>query len=91
MEDKFRVTYDSTTESAFIVHTPRGPVRFTRGPKNLFYYKPEYRTMNGQFVETVIKNMKFYTPRQIEQAKQTRQWLHSIGFPTVEDLKRVIK
>jgi hypothetical protein len=34
MEDKFRVTYDSSTESAFIVHTPRGPVRFTRGPVN---------------------------------------------------------
>ena len=44
MQDKFKVTFNSDVESAFVVHTPKGEVWFTRGKQNLYYYKPEYRT-----------------------------------------------
>ena len=35
MEQQHRVTYDSAIESAFVVHTPRGEIRFKKGPENL--------------------------------------------------------
>jgi hypothetical protein len=40
IEKRYRVTYDSQKESALIVHMSRGPVKFMKGPKNLYYYKP---------------------------------------------------
>ena len=42
-------------------------------------------------VETVIENKKFYTDRQVSRAKKARDLLHSIGCPSVDDLKNIIK
>jgi hypothetical protein len=96
MEEKYRITYDSGVESAIIVHTERGPVKFTKGPENLYYFKPKYRTTNEimsatNFVETVKENELFYTPRQIESAKRAKKLMHSLGCPTVNDLKNILR
>ena len=93
MEDKYRVTYDSAKESAFIVHAKNGPVRFTCSPENLYYYKPKYQgtTTGMTLVETLSENMKFYTPHQVECARQARKLLHVLGCPTIPDLKAIIQ
>ena len=90
MEDKHRVTYDSAVESAFIVHTPSGKIKFKRGPQNLYYMEAQYNT-GICHVETVAENKKFYTDRQVSRAKRARDLLHSIGCPSVDDLKNLIK
>jgi hypothetical protein len=90
MEKHHRVTYESQKESAFIVHTPRGPTKFTKGPENLYYYKPKYRT-GTTMVETVSDNEAYYTDRQIARAKEARKLLHALGCPTVQDLKSIIR
>lgn len=40
MESKHRVTYNSSVESAMIVHAPSRPIKFRKGPENLYYYRP---------------------------------------------------
>lgn len=40
MVDKYRVTYDSAKEDAFIVHSDTGVVKFSRTPEGLYAYKP---------------------------------------------------
>ena len=90
MEDRHRITYDSAKESAIIVHTPNKQVKFKRGSNNLYYHEP---TLHGAvaLVETVEENKLFYTDRQIERAKRARALMHTLGNPSVRDLKAVIK
>ncbi len=90
MMDRHQVTFNSAKENAFIVHTEKGPVKFPRGPENLYYYKPKYRT-GTNLVETVDENKSFYTARQHERAKQARTLLHTLGCPTIQDLKAVLR
>jgi hypothetical protein len=40
MADRYRITYDSEKEDAFIVHLPDKPVRFKRIGINLYVFKP---------------------------------------------------
>ena len=42
MSDKYRVTFDSATEQALIVHASKGPVRFVRVTSNLYAFIPPY-------------------------------------------------
>jgi hypothetical protein len=93
MEKGHHITYDLAKESAFVVHTHKGPLRFEKGPENLYYFKPKHlmRTVEAQVVQTVRENMSFYTERQIERAKQAQDLLHALGCPTVYDLKAIIQ
>jgi hypothetical protein len=92
MEDKYCVTYDSVQESAFIIHTPKEPVQFTRCPENLYYNKPKYWTTKPgtSMVETIKENESFYTPRQVNHARQACKLIHALGCPTVTNLKAII-
>jgi len=85
MRDKFRISYDEK-EDALIVHHPKKSVQFKRGEDNLYTLKAKYNTKTC-LVETVEDNEAFYTKRQVEKAKQARQLLHTLGFPTVNDMK----
>ena len=42
-------------------------------------------------VQTIEENAKFLTPKEIAQANVTMQLLHSLGYPSVVDLKTIIK
>jgi hypothetical protein len=55
MERKYRITYDSMKESAFTVHTDKGPLKFTKGPENLYYFKPKIpeQKIQRNLVQTV--------------------------------------
>jgi hypothetical protein len=40
LEDQCRITYDSSVENAFHVHTNNGIVKFTRNKDGLYVYRP---------------------------------------------------
>ena len=90
MEDRYRITYDSAVESAFNVHTDDGIVKFRRSAEGLYYHTPTYET-GTTLVQTVDENKSFYTDRQFAHAKRARELLHTLGCPSISDLKRVIK
>ena len=99
LSDKYRVTYDSAKEDAFLVHTPEKMVKFERTPSNLYAFTPTYHKdkviMKSQQKEynmltTVEENKKFYTPREIKRAQLARTLLSAVGSPTIRDLKTAI-
>ena len=46
MADKYRVTYDSSVEDAFLVHTNDGIIKFDRTPEGLYVLKPTAKFLN---------------------------------------------
>ena len=72
MERKYRITYDSMKESAFTVHTEKGPLKFTKGPENLYYFKPKIPELKIQrnLVQTVQENESF---TQTERSQEPRK------------------
>lgn len=96
MEDKYRVTYDSSKESAFLVHMPDKIVRFTRGKDNLYSLDPFDDTSSTDvtkhnMLETVEEIKEHFSARQIQRAKNARRFIHALGMPTLEDAKRILK
>ena len=75
------------------MHTTKGPIRFTKGPENLYYCKPKYCTqhLGTSMVTTIDKNRSFFTDQQVEQAKRVHALLHTLGCPAVKDLKAIIQ
>jgi Holliday junction resolvase RusA-like endonuclease len=67
MEDRYKITYDSTEGKAFVVHLPNKQIRFTRSENGLHYYKPNSSTNNTSLVsrsiQSVDKNKKLYIDR----------------------------
>ena len=91
MKDKgYKITYDSTKEDAFIVHTSKGTIKFNRNANNLYIMDPKEQQVY-QLLETVEDNMDHYTPRQIERAKVARALYQSLGTPTTKDYKAIIR
>jgi len=69
IEDKYRITYDSSVEPAFIMHMRNGPLKFRRSAEGLYYYRPDLN--NGSIlVQTIEDNKSFYTDRQIAHARR---------------------
>jgi hypothetical protein len=46
LEDQCRITYDSSVEHAFNVHTNNGIVKFTRNKDGLYVYRPSQHYLN---------------------------------------------
>ena len=94
LSNVFRVTYDSSKEQAFIVHTQSGPIRFSKLANNLFAYTPSGKLNKLQWdachVNTIEENETFFTKRQRMRAKRARDLLKTVGFPTVSDLKKAL-
>ena len=104
LADKFCITFDSAVENAFHVHTPFGVVKFTRGPENIYYTKPnefinqsppesgnKQEPFKGHFPQTVADNAQFYMKQQVLRAKAAQDLLHAVGCPSVADLKNILK
>jgi len=90
IEDKYLITYDSSVEPAFIVHMRNGPLKFRRSAEGLYYYRPDLN--NGKIlVQTINDNKSFYSNRQIACAKRAWELMHKLGYPSVADLKHIIK
>ena len=96
MRNRYRITYDSAVEDAFLVHTPERKVRFKPLANGLYSLNPkkktQHRTPEGKFqmVNTLEENKNFFTPRQFERAKIARDLFHSLGCPSLMNLKGAI-
>jgi hypothetical protein len=94
MADKYRITYDSSNEDAFVVHmSDTKQVRFTRLGNNLYVYKPpiKNRYIKAQLLNTVEENRNFYTQRQFDRAKRARDLYHALGTPSINDFKAMLR
>ena len=92
MSDKYRITYDSKDDDAFIVHLPEQPVRFERLGNNLYVFKPPMKRNTLRFLlNTVEENKTFYTQRQFERAKRARDLYHALGTPSINDFKAILR
>jgi hypothetical protein len=54
---KYRVTYDSDKEDAFLMHTKDGIVKFERTPEGLYAFKP-----TENFLRQVAKRKQMKAP-----------------------------
>jgi hypothetical protein len=82
MADRFRITYDSGKEDAFIVHLSSDKtVRFSRLGNNLYVFKPPIK--ETQLLNTVEENKTFYTQRQFDRAKRARD--------SIKDFKAMLR
>jgi hypothetical protein len=91
MADKYKVTY---IKDKFIVHLTNGKeIAFKRSHNNLYFYKPtEENIAKGHiFVNTIEENKKFYTERQVKQAKKARDFYQAMGTPSVPDLLAILR
>ena len=78
--DHYKVTYNSTKEDAFNVHTENGIVKFKRNKEGLYTYKPNTsfynevaeakRNETSHMVTTVTENKVRFTKRQVKDAKR---------------------
>jgi hypothetical protein len=62
MEDKYKITYDTSKEKAFIVHLSNKQVRFTLGENGLYYNKPTFNTKSASLVN--------HSAERVEENKQ---------------------
>ncbi|KAG7342126.1 hypothetical protein IV203_007218 [Nitzschia inconspicua] len=88
IKDQFDVT-DDHIKDVFYVDTGVKILDFKRSSEGLYYYKPNIT--NKSFLQSVEKNKKFYSNNQLEKAKRARELLHTLGFPSVADLKKIVK
>ena len=98
MTNKFRVTMDSKEELALLVHMPDKIVKFKQFANGLYAMDPndeksfEMKSKKPyQFMNTQEENLKFMSTRQQKRAKLARELHESMGTPTVEDLKAMIR
>lgn len=106
LEDQCRITYDSSVEKAFNVHTDDGIVKFERNKDGLYVYRPsnDYRQSvaddkdstkpnkgKGLMIQTIEENKQGYTQRQFEDAKKARKLYHILGCPSVENYKHILR
>ncbi|KAI2512474.1 Reverse transcriptase (RNA-dependent DNA polymerase) [Fragilaria crotonensis] len=91
MADRYRITYDSGKEDAFVVHlSDDKTVRFTRHGNNLYVFKPPIKKQ-VQLLNTVEENKTFFTQRQFERAKRARDLYHALGTPSISDFKAMLR
>ena len=93
MAQKHRITYDSATEDAFIVHLPDKKVRFNKTDQGLYIFKPKITKNNNQmqFLNTVDENKHFFTRQQFARAKLARELYNALGTPSLADFKAIIR
>ena len=46
LQKRYRITYDSTVEDAFVVHTPDKPLKFRQLANGLYSYNPKKQNQN---------------------------------------------
>jgi len=87
--NKYRVTYNSNAEGAFIVHKPDNTdVHFVMHANGLHYHNTDNRQLS--FVMTVEEQSVGYSKKQLQQAKRARNFQAYVGYPSTHDLKNII-
>ena len=87
----YDVTYDKENKQ-YIVTGKKGRVNFKKATIGLWYYPLEAIENKAiTLVETIKDRMAGYSKRQIEQATIAKNLYKTIGFPSMNDFKLVIK
>ena len=92
---------DSSIENAFITTRGDKRIKFELTPEGLYGYKPsqeyletveeqKFKDEKSHFVSTVKANMEGFTKREVEGAMRARKLYHSIGCPSVENMKNEV-
>jgi hypothetical protein len=90
VKSKYRVTYDSTSGNAFIVHKGDGATRtFQQSPRGLFYM--DTATTGTLLVNTVAENKAKYTNRDYAKAELARQIQKRIGRPSTRAFIKIVE
>ena len=90
MVKRYRVTFDSNVENAFIVHTHTGIKKFSCNEMGLYLYTPP-KKKGVSMIQSVEDNKAMHTPAQVKKAKTARDLLIALGSPSTKDLKIAIR
>ena len=84
MRKKFRITYDSDKEAVFFVHTPTKVIKFPETSEGIYAINMENMKSNDENIEndkentcnviTIKNNMKYFSQRQIKEAKKCEKF-----------------
>ena len=82
IDDKYRVTCDSSVEKSFFVDgTSSGNKRFVRSSGGLHYYDNSAGRNKFIMMQTVSGNKDKFTKKEIEATNKAVQLYHAIGRP----------
>ena len=76
----------------FVVHREEAGlpnIEFLMQNSCLYYYEPPKNDLS--FLETVSKNKEVYSKRQIKYSIKSRELQHTLVFPTVKEVKWIIR
>ena len=87
----YRIIVDTAIEDAIFAETPDGKrrLKFEPSKNGLYFHDTENR--QNVFLNSQYENSKFYTKRQIAQAKEARNAYQMAGYPSVEDFKNAVR
>ena len=91
LQTKYDVVFDNRNgDNSFHVFTKDGKeILFSPSDNGIYRYDNSKRDFC--FTETVAENAKFYTKRQVEQAKMARKLYHAVGTPSIQDFRTLIR
>ena len=86
-----KTEYGSKNSDIFIVKGKNGSqLEFKASDFDLYYYDLNIDP-NFSFLQTVAENKFPYSSRQFHRAKLAREVYHSIGNPSMDDFKRIVR
>ena len=92
VKEKFRVTYDSATDNAFLVHKEGRVLKFQEATRRLYFFdtatKDDESTM---LVTTVDDNMSKFSSYDVSRARLARTIQIRIGRPSTQDFIRYVR
>jgi hypothetical protein len=91
VEDKYRITYDSSKEKQFVVHKDDGEKRFFRKSANRLFYLDAKEATGTVLVNTVEDNESTYTNREYSQATLARKLQNIIGRQSARTFLKIIE
>ena len=90
-----RVTMDTMTEAAIIVHKHNGDkMKFTESANGLYYYdvkSSSTKSSNYSFVNSVNENKSLYTRRQLKDADLAKRVYELVGRPAHATFTKMIR
>ena len=102
LTSRYRVTFDSAKENAFLVETEDGVVKFEANGRGLYLYQPSNMYLDSvrkdkeeetgeSHLQTIRENRKGFNQREYDRALQARRLMHIVGAPTTDNLKSMLR
>ena len=88
---KCRVQFDSAVENTFILHGPKGVIKFSCTLDNLCAFIPKCKTgTEFDLVNMVEENKLFHTNQEVFWVKQAKKLPSVLAFPALSELKAIV-